>query len=406
MPGVEVTGPDGQEYEFPDGTDKAAAISYFKKKGIGAAKAASGTVPPPPSSYLSEIGEGIGRGVSNLVSGPMEMMKPRGAEGSKERAEEVEYGPTGRLLLHTGQDIGTGLKNTYKAVKGARQSGEGTAGQVLAGAEQLPFVGGVVQHAEKGGPHMFSPESIGATAEGATYAAAPKVAGKVASTAGKAVGAVGRAADMIGIKSRAGQAFDAVEGKIGDAPVAHEPVHAALDKVFDLGEKGFKVPKVAKSFSKWITERQKSGHTEPAPGGGRVDTGPMTPLTFKDARDFYTAFNESVNWDEVPGGKGGKMGRALQTARHELGKQLAKTAEDNGMGKHYAKAMSDYQRAMKLQNMAGPVGWVGGKVVGHGAGGWVGGVIGSRVGPGIAGNMVRSVTEARRTVSNPPGSDE
>src|SRR5271155_3998473 len=34
--GVTVQGPDGKTYQFPAGTDKQAAISYFKKKGIGA----------------------------------------------------------------------------------------------------------------------------------------------------------------------------------------------------------------------------------------------------------------------------------------------------------------------------------------------------------------------------------
>ena len=32
-----IQGPDGNIYQFPDGTDKAAAIGYFKKKGVGAA---------------------------------------------------------------------------------------------------------------------------------------------------------------------------------------------------------------------------------------------------------------------------------------------------------------------------------------------------------------------------------
>lgn len=33
---VRVKGPDGQSYSFPDGTDKDAAVAYFKKKGISA----------------------------------------------------------------------------------------------------------------------------------------------------------------------------------------------------------------------------------------------------------------------------------------------------------------------------------------------------------------------------------
>jgi hypothetical protein len=33
--GVDVTGPDGKDYSFPDGTTKEKAVAYFKKKGIG-----------------------------------------------------------------------------------------------------------------------------------------------------------------------------------------------------------------------------------------------------------------------------------------------------------------------------------------------------------------------------------
>lgn len=47
---VQVQGPDGQTYQFPDGTDKAGAVAYFKKKGIGA-KAA------PKKSFIDQITE-------------------------------------------------------------------------------------------------------------------------------------------------------------------------------------------------------------------------------------------------------------------------------------------------------------------------------------------------------------
>jgi hypothetical protein len=44
--GVEVQGPDGNTYQFPAGTDKAAAIRYFRSKGIGAKKTFN--IPPAP----------------------------------------------------------------------------------------------------------------------------------------------------------------------------------------------------------------------------------------------------------------------------------------------------------------------------------------------------------------------
>lgn len=64
---VQVQGPDGQTYQFPDGTDKAAAIAYFKKKGIG--------VPPPPSPPNSVTG-GVGRRAVDILKGLKQTFSP------------------------------------------------------------------------------------------------------------------------------------------------------------------------------------------------------------------------------------------------------------------------------------------------------------------------------------------
>jgi hypothetical protein len=50
---VQVQGPDGATYSFPDGTDKAAAVAYFKKKGIGG----KGPAPKLTSPDLTSISE-------------------------------------------------------------------------------------------------------------------------------------------------------------------------------------------------------------------------------------------------------------------------------------------------------------------------------------------------------------
>jgi hypothetical protein len=53
--GVPVTGPDGKQYQFPDGTTKEAAIAYFKKKGIGVKSAET-------PSALSRLGSSYASG--------------------------------------------------------------------------------------------------------------------------------------------------------------------------------------------------------------------------------------------------------------------------------------------------------------------------------------------------------
>lgn len=68
---VKVQGPDGQTYQFPDGTDKTSAISYFRKKGIGGlaesaaqhAKAGFTTTqgaPPDQPGFTSRLAEATG----------------------------------------------------------------------------------------------------------------------------------------------------------------------------------------------------------------------------------------------------------------------------------------------------------------------------------------------------------
>lgn len=133
---------------------------------------AGGSWGPPQGSlkdYANEAIQGVNRGVSNLVFGVGDMMKPR-------NPNEAQYGPTGRLLLHLGQDTSQGLKNAYSASSQSRASGEGLAGQALSFAENAPFVGGMVRHAEEGGTKTFSPQSIGSAVEGATYAVVPEIA--------------------------------------------------------------------------------------------------------------------------------------------------------------------------------------------------------------------------------------
>lgn len=53
---VKVQGPDGNTYQFPDGTDKNAAVSYFKKKGIGTASSqvVSSTAAGPKTKSLTD----------------------------------------------------------------------------------------------------------------------------------------------------------------------------------------------------------------------------------------------------------------------------------------------------------------------------------------------------------------
>lgn len=161
---VQVTGPDGRQYQFPDGTDKAAAIGYFKKKGIGVK---APTAPQPEArtigNYLNEGVRGVGRGLENDVTGVAQALRHplKTATGISDQSRTAYQ---------------EGLKE-FEQTKGATLP-QRTAAAALTGLENAPVIGGMVQKAEEGGTKIASPEALGAATEGITTLAAPEVAGR------------------------------------------------------------------------------------------------------------------------------------------------------------------------------------------------------------------------------------
>lgn len=95
---VNVQGPDGKTYQFPDGVDKSAAIAYFKKKGIGgkpkedplfdpASKgpmsSGIGTAGPTPTGimpWLEDLQRDVKKGTD--LTFPGKVLKTLGAKGT------------------------------------------------------------------------------------------------------------------------------------------------------------------------------------------------------------------------------------------------------------------------------------------------------------------------------------
>jgi hypothetical protein len=65
---VQVQGPDGKTYQFPDGTDKTAAVAYFKKKGIGAAPVSTAKPKSFSESYDETVAPLVTQTPHNLKS--------------------------------------------------------------------------------------------------------------------------------------------------------------------------------------------------------------------------------------------------------------------------------------------------------------------------------------------------
>ncbi len=163
MSPVQVVGPDQRTYQFPDGTDKAAAIAYFKKKGIGA-KQPTALQPEARTvgNYLSEAAGGVGRGLAGVGEGLFQM-----ATHPQEAASQftVQAMAAPRMAAEE-----------FKHAPGTiPQRGAAAA---LRGLEEAPVLGPIVQHAEQGGSRMASPESVGAATEAITTLEAPELVGR------------------------------------------------------------------------------------------------------------------------------------------------------------------------------------------------------------------------------------
>ena len=172
------------QYEVKPSPSAQAAPAAAAAPAAGAPQQASA-----PSAlqtgleYGKEILGGIGRGIQGLAQGTQQMAQPRtpGEAALASPKDPLNYAIPGLgegLVAgkHLIGDTATALGNMYSAQKKAGQQGEGAAGRTLAAMEQAPVIGGAVQHAEQGGPHMFSPQSVGAAAELGTYYFGPKAA--------------------------------------------------------------------------------------------------------------------------------------------------------------------------------------------------------------------------------------
>lgn len=170
---VQVQGPDGNTYQFPDGTDKAAAIGYFKKKGIGSKSAAE----PKPA-----LPGGVGRFLSSAGSAITSVPKaiyhaaadaPRNPSEAK-LAENVSGALTlKRMLVDPQVDQGKEAMDPTKSVP--ERVGHGLAAV-------LPAVGPwAAQVGEQVGKQAGSGDYAGAAgtlAGNAALYAAPKALGK------------------------------------------------------------------------------------------------------------------------------------------------------------------------------------------------------------------------------------
>jgi hypothetical protein len=130
---VQVQGPDGSTYQFPDGTDKNAAIAYFKKKGIGAAPSSTSTAPEKKPGFWDSYDKKVA---------PLVTPTQHDAEAS---GKAFLANPTaGTFLKETGKQVGTSLSNMGAGALSAILHPVNTVGGVLKTAYDASPAGGLI----------------------------------------------------------------------------------------------------------------------------------------------------------------------------------------------------------------------------------------------------------------------
>lgn len=170
--GVTVQGPDGKTYQFPSGTTKDSAISYFKKKGIGAPAI-------PDATKQAQAAVRKASGIDQATDSTFVPTHPYGGGGISV----------------------TGKPEEVEEVRGAKRNVAvtGAASAATAGMAEVPGILGLIARGlasggAAGGMHALSktsetgsPDLSGAARTGAGFAAAEMGGEAVAKGAGAVI---------------------------------------------------------------------------------------------------------------------------------------------------------------------------------------------------------------------------
>jgi hypothetical protein len=163
---IRVQLPDGNIGEFPDSMPHDQIEAVLAKQFPKSSSTPANALKPEArtfGNYAGEVASGVGRGLVNDVTGIAQTV-----------AHPID---TAKGLAKQGVQAARAAGQEYKDNADA-PTGQRLAATALRGLEEAPIVGGMVQHAEKGGTQLASPEAAGAAAEGITSFAAPELIGK------------------------------------------------------------------------------------------------------------------------------------------------------------------------------------------------------------------------------------
>lgn len=140
--------------------------------------------------------------------------------------------------------------------------------------------------------------------------------------------AIAGAWSKIPTTAKAGKLFDEVMSAAKDVPVNLTRTQPALERVAQLTDAGAPV--------------------QTAPNKLLLRSQTINPLSYQDARDFYSNISQLSAQDKLA--MNGPMKRAVNSLRVALKDDIGDTASSVGKGPQYYKAMSQYKNALRLQN--------------------------------------------------------
>jgi hypothetical protein len=201
---------------------------------------------------------------------------------------------------------------------------------------------------------------------------------------------------LMGAMTRGKQLLDQVDSAAKDIPVNYRPAYEWAKKAVALEPYGYTVPAPIKAFVNMIEGRMKP-NAESLGGNSFIDrAASIDPLRYSDARNFEQSLGAKIPWDSDPGGK---MGGIMKKMREALGQETATALKPHGLDVPYLKGKAEMTKAYGAREWFGPIGYIGGKMAGYGAGSVAGhplilGYAGGKMGQSLSDQVIQKVVNA------------
>ncbi len=237
------------------------------------------------------------------------------------------------------------------------QPGYGKAADFIAGglvkaAPAIGTVAGAMGGAALGGPAGGVAGAAAGSAAGEAYkekVQGEKLSGKSIAKAGAwGAGAelggvaIGAAAKMIPSAARAAKVLEAVKGKAGEVPVDLSRSGDSLLRIKELSQAGHgNLPVIHK-----LIER----YTAPVKTAIRGVKDDAKPLTYSEARDFYSAISKLSAKDSmaITGTMKRELGEFANLLKHDIGQ----AADQAGQAAQYYSGIKEYAKAKAMARVA------------------------------------------------------